>query len=86
MWKFSLISYAPNNNDKEESCVGLIEESVKRDLEVLYFGLVYSYRKSASYAILQEMKYIEKEQYHSLKLMVEKTRWVRIPYFQSLCY
>ena len=51
-----------------------IEASVKKDLEVLYFGLLYSYRKSASYAILQEMKYTEREQYHSLKLMVEKTR------------
>ena len=76
----------PIINDKEERCVGLIEASVKKDLEVLYFGLVYSYRKSASYAILQEMKYTEKEQYHSLKLMVEKTRWERIPYFLSLCY
>ena len=73
-------------NNKEERCVGLIVASVKKDLEVLYFGLVYSYRKSASYAILQEMKYTEKEQYHSLKLMVEKTRWERILYFLSLCY
>ena len=64
----------PIINDKQERCVGLIEASVKKDLEVLYFGLVYSYRKSANYAILQEMKYTEKEQYHSLKLMVEKTR------------
>ena len=30
----------PIINDKEESCVGLIEASVKKDLEVLYFGLV----------------------------------------------
>lgn len=47
----------------------------------LYFDghLPLTCRKSVSCVTLQEMKFIEKDQYPSLRLMEERTRYVSLP-------